>query len=276
MNVNEALHLARRRGVDRLDAQLLLCHLLTVDRAWLIGHDDHMLTGAQALLLEDGLRRRVDGEPLAYIVGRKEFHGLDLRVTPDTLVPRPDTEVIVDWAIELLGGRPAARVIDLGTGSGAIALAVKKSVPDARVEAVERSAGALAVAQDNARRLGLDIGWHAGDWFAPVVGERFDLVLSNPPYIAEGDSHLSALTHEPNSALTAGPDGLYDLRAIIAAAPDHLVPGAWLLLEHGYDQAEAVATLLRERGFANVRLRLDLGGQPRVTGGCWREPVAAM
>jgi len=272
MNVNDALLAARRRGIERLDAQLLLCHLLAVERAWLIGHDDHALTGAQALSFEDGLRRRAAGEPLAYIVGHKEFHGLALRVTPDTLVPRPDTEVIVDWAIELLSRRPEGRVVDLGTGSGAIALAVKNAVPTARVEAVERSPGALAVAQDNARSLGLAIGWHAGDWFAPLAGQRFDFVLSNPPYIAEGDDHLSALTYEPDTALTSGLDGLNDLRSIVAAAPEHLTPGGWLLLEHGYDQAEAVAALLSERGFASVRLRLDLGGQPRVTAGCWRNP----
>ncbi|MBV8605514.1 MAG: peptide chain release factor N(5)-glutamine methyltransferase [Pelomonas sp.] len=273
MTIAEALTLARQQGLDALDAQLLLCHLLGVERTWLIGHDDQALTGGQVLMFEAVRRRRADGEPLAYIVGHKEFHGLALRVTRDTLVPRPDTEVIVDWALELLERRPTARVVDLGTGSGAIALAVKHAAPGARVEAVERSAAALAVARDNAVRLGLEVGWHAGDWFAPLAAQRYELVLSNPPYIADGDPHLPALTYEPDSALTAGPDGLRDLRAIIAATPEHLTPGGWLLLEHGYDQAEAVAGLLRERGFASVRLRLDLGGQARVTGGCWRPPA---
>jgi len=265
--VSQALALARELGVDRLDAQLLLAHLLKQDRAWLITHDDAPVDETQARSL---LQRRAAGEPFAYIVGEQEFHGLRLRVTPDTLIPRPDTEVLVDWALELL--TPESSVIDLGTGSGAIALAIKHRRPTAEVHAVDLSPGALAVAEGNAKALGLAVQFHAGSWLAPVAGRRFDLIVSNPPYIAGRDPHLDALGHEPISALTPGGDGLDSLRAIIAAAPDHLEPGGGLLLEHGYDQAASVASLLRERGFRNLALRHDIGGNPRVSGGWWQVP----
>ncbi len=264
MNVGEALLLARELGVDRLDAQLLLAHLLQRDRAWLTGHDDAPVDEAQARGL---LSRRAAGEPFAYIVGEQEFHGLRLRVTPDTLIPRPDTELIVDWALELL--RPGQRMVDLGTGSGAIALAIKHGQADAEVHAVDLSPGALGVAQANAERLRLTVTFHQGNWLAPLAGQRFELIVSNPPYIAAGDAHLPALQHEPLSALTPGGNGLYDLVAIIDAAPAHLSPGGWLLLEHGFDQAEPVADALRARGFCQVALRRDLGGQARASGGRW-------
>jgi release factor glutamine methyltransferase len=262
--VSAALALARSMSVDRLDAQLLLAHLLGQDRGWLISHDDAPVDAGVLLPL---LERRAAGEPLAYLLGEKEFHGLRLAVTPDTLVPRPDTEILVDWALELLG--PTARVADLGTGSGAIALALKAGRPGAEVHAVDLSPGALAVAEGNARRLGLEVCFHAGSWFAPLAGRRFDMIVSNPPYIAGGDPHLPALRHEPLSALTPGGDGLSALAAIIDAAPDHLEPGGWLLLEHGFDQAEPVARALRARGFAHVSLRKDLGANPRASGGQW-------
>ena len=265
MNVSQALALARELGVDRLDAQLLLTHLLKQDRSWLITHDDAPVDEALARAL---LQRRAGGEPFAYIVGEQEFHGLRLRVTPDTLIPRPDTEVLVDWALELLTANSS--VIDLGTGSGAIALAIKHRRPDVDVHAVDLSPGALAVAEGNARSLSLAVQFHAGSWLAPVAGRRFDLIVSNPPYIAGLDPHLAAMGHEPISALTPGGDGLDSLRAIIAAAPDHLEPGGGLLLEHGYDKADAVARLLGERGFRNLALRHDLGGNPRVSGGWWK------
>ncbi|WP_077033483.1 peptide chain release factor N(5)-glutamine methyltransferase [Pelomonas sp. KK5] len=265
MIVSEAFARARELGVDRVDATLLLCALLGRERGWLITHDDFALTPEMSGILEAQFARRAAGEPIAYLLGRKEFHGLDLAVTPDTLVPRPDTETLVDWALELLDG--PARVVDLGTGSGAIALAIKHRMPAALVEAVDLSTGALAVARANAERLGLDIAFHQGDWFGPLAGRRFELIVSNPPYIAGDDPHLPALRHEPRSALTPEGDGLAALRAIIADAPQHLEPGGWLLLEHGYDQAEPVAALLRARGFGEVTLRRDLGGQPRVSGG---------
>jgi release factor glutamine methyltransferase len=260
--VSEALTLARSLGVDRLDAQLLLAHLLQQDRGWLISHDDAPVDEA---LVRGLLIRRAAGEPLAYLVGEKEFHGLLLKVTPDTLVPRPDTEVLVDWALELL--TPKSSVVDLGTGSGAIALALKAGQPGARVHAVDLSPAALAVAEGNARRLGLDVCFHQGSWLAPLAGLKFDVIVSNPPYIAGGDPHLPALRHEPISALTPGGDGLSDLLAIIDVAPQHLVSGGWLLLEHGFDQAEPVAAALRARGFMEPELRRDLGGNPRASGG---------
>ena len=269
-DVGAALALARASGLERLDAQLLLAAALQQSRAWLLGHDDEPLSKHLAERITAQIAQRAAGMPLAYIVGEKEFHGLLLKVTPDTLVPRPDTETLVDWALEILQplpGEPA--VVDLGTGSGAIALAIKHRHPAAAVQAVELSAAALAVAQDNARRLGLALRFHQGDWWQPLAGQRFDLIVSNPPYIAGSDPHLPALRFEPLEALTPGGDGMKALLTLIDGAPDHLCPGGWLLLEHGYDQAEAVAAALRLRGFTEPALRLDLGGQPRVSGARW-------
>lgn len=270
MNVAEALVLARGLGVDRLDAQLLLAELLQRDRAWLISHDDAALSDEQAARIGDQLQQRAAGVPFAYLVGRQDFHGLPLIVTPDTLIPRPDTETLVDWALELLAPMPGTpQVVDLGTGSGAIALALKHRHPAAQVQAVDLSAGALAVARGNAERLGLDVVFYQGDWWQPLADQRFALIVSNPPYIAGGDPHLPALRHEPLGALTPGGDGLSALQILIDGAPEHLLPGGWLLLEHGFDQAEPVAAALRARGFIEVALRRDLGGQPRVSGGRW-------
>ena len=264
MIVSEALALAAELGVERLDAQLLLAHLLEKDRSWLITHDDASVDAVATRAL---LQRRAGGEPFAYIVGEQEFHGLKLKVTPATLIPRPDTETLVDWALELL--TPGSSVVDLGTGSGAIALAIKHRQPGAEVHAVDLSIAALDVARANAAHLDLAVTFHAGGWLAPLTGRRFSMIVSNPPYIAGDDPHLAALGHEPASALTPGGDGLADLQAIIEAAPGHLEPGGWLLLEHGYDQAEALAELLRRRGFAELALRHDLGGNPRASGGRW-------
>jgi release factor glutamine methyltransferase len=270
-SVAAALQQARELGIDRLDAQLLLAHLLQQDRAWLISHDDALLTPEQAVTLAKQLAERAAGVPLAYLVGSKEFHGLSLRVTRDTLVPRPDTELLVDWALELLAAWPGTpRIVDLGTGSGAIALAIKHRHPAAEVAAVDLSANALAVAEGNARRLGLAVRFEQGSWWQALAGQRFELIVSNPPYIAAGDPHLPVLRHEPLSALTPGEGdttGLSALLEIIDGAPDHLQPGGWLLLEHGFDQAGSVAAALRARGFTDVALRRDLGAQPRVTGG---------
>jgi release factor glutamine methyltransferase len=269
MQVAEALALARTLGVARLDALLLLAHHLKRPRVWLMTHDEAQIDAAPAAAYAADLARRAGGEPLAYLVGEREFHGLALRVTPAVLVPRPETEVLVDWALELLAGR-AATVVDLGTGSGAISLAVRQRCPAATITATDASSAALAVAADNARRLDLAIEFLAGDWWQAVAGRHFDLALSNPPYVAGDDPHLAALGHEPRSALTPEGDGLAALRCIVADAPRHLNPGAWLLLEHGYDQAAAVQQLLGERGFDAPVTRLDLAGQPRCTGARWR------
>ena len=270
--VAAALAWARQQGLDRLDAQLLLGHLLQQGRTWLIAHDDAALPPAAALAYRSACQRRAAGEPLAYIVGEREFHGLRLQVSPAVLVPRPDTELLVDWALDLLPGLPAApQVLDLGTGSGAIALAVAHRHPAAQVTATDLSPAALAVAQGNASRLGLHIATRAGRWWQAVAPDRrWDLVLANPPYLAEGDPHLPALRHEPLLALTPGGDGLGALREIIAGAPGQVSPGGWLLLEHGCDQAGAVAALLARAGFEQISTRQDIEARPRCTGGCWR------
>lgn len=269
--VRECLADATALGLDRLDAQLLLGQVLGRGRAWLHAHDDHPLSDDQRSQFDRWAARRRAGEPFAYIVGHKEFHGLDLQVDTRVLVPRPDTEALVDWALELLGGELAAvsapEVVDLGTGSGAIALAVRQACARSVVTATDASADALVVAAANATRLGLTIETCCGSWWQAVADRRFHLALSNPPYIAAGDTHLAALTAEPLGALTPGPSGLEALDQIVAQAPRGLEPGGWLLLEHGFDQADAVAALLREQGFQQVQTRRDLAGQPRCTGG---------
>ena len=266
--------IACAHGVDRLDAQLLLLHALgrdAMDRAWLTAHDTDVVSPAARALFEAGVARRAAGEPLAYITGHKEFYGLNLAVDARVLVPRPDTETLVDWALEVLSPTPAARVIDLGTGSGAIALALKHTRADLRVSAVDASADALAVARANAQRLQLDVKWAQDNWLEGVSGQ-FDAIVSNPPYIAAADHHLDALIHEPLSALTSGADGLDDIRTIISQASAHLHKGGWLLLEHGYDQAEAVRDLLSEAGFSHVQSRHDLAGIERCSGARWITP----
>ena len=279
MNVGAALARARALGLDRLDAQLLLARALQRERAWLIAHDDAPLSAAQQQAFSADCARRADGEPLAYVLGEREFHGLRLRVGPAVLVPRPDTETLIDWALEILATLPQAAptVVDLGSGSGAIALAVKHARPDASVCAVELSPGALAIARSNADRLGLSVQWLEGDWWQPVQGRRFDMVLSNPPYVAADDPHLAALRHEPLQALSPGGDGLGALRHIVQGAPAHLAADGWLLLEHGHDQAEAVRCMLNDAGFVAVATRNDLAGQARCSGGrCSRAPRAGV
>jgi release factor glutamine methyltransferase len=273
MTLAQALAAAAALGLARLDSQLLLLHALgrpQQDRAWLLAHDADMLAPARHEGFLRLCERRAAGEPLAYLVGHKEFFGLDLAVDPRVLVPRPDTETLVEWSLDLLASQPAPRVIDLGTGSGAIALAIKHHRPAAQVEAVDASAGALEVAQGNARALGLDVRLRLGSWLDGTPS-RYDLIVSNPPYVAEGDPHLAALAHEPVAALAAGPDGLRDLGAIIGQAPAHLAAGGWLLLEHGWDQAGAVRGLLAAAGFGSVASRTDLAGLERCSGGQWLE-----
>jgi release factor glutamine methyltransferase len=270
--IAQALAAATAGGIERLDAQLLLLHALgrpADDRAWLIAHDSDPLAPQPQAAFADLLTRRLAGEPVAYLVGEKEFHGLVLQVDHRVLVPRPDTETLVDWAVECLVGRREARVIDLGTGSGAIALALQKERPDLQIHAVDASQEALEVARANGERLGLPVRFAHGDWLEGA-GNAYDLIVSNPPYIAEADPHLSALQHEPRSALAAGADGLDDIRRIAQAAPTHLADGGWLLLEHGHDQAAAVRALLTDQGFDAVQSRKDLAGIERCSGGKWR------
>ncbi len=262
-------------GLERIDTQLLLLHALgraAGDRAWLVSHDTDPLDAATLHTFHALCQRRAATEPLAYIVGRQEFFGLDLRVDARVLVPRPDTETLVEWALEAIAGLKAPSVLDLGTGSGAIALAIAHTRPDARVSAVDFSSDALAVAQANARRLQLPVVFAQGSWLNGHQG-RHHLIASNPPYVAAHDPHLAALTHEPLQALTAGADGMDDLRTIVAQAPPHLHPGGWLLLEHGYDQAAAVRDMLRAIGFTQVQSRTDLAGIERCSGGQWPTEV---
>ena len=259
-------------GVERLDAQLLLLHVLGRrggERAWLLAHDTDVLADPVWPAFARLCARRIAGEPVAYLVGEKEFHGLDLQVDQRVLVPRPDTEILVEWALQRLEGRTAPSVLDLGTGSGAIALAIQHVRQDARVTAVDASAEALAVASANAARLALPVRFMESNWLAGA-DTGYDLIVSNPPYIASGDSHLPALRHEPIQALVSGADGLDDIRRIVQAAPAHLADGGWLMLEHGYDQAEAVRRLLAQRGFAEVQSRDDLAGIARCSGGIRR------
>ena len=268
--VAQCLNQAQTLGLARVDAQILLLHSLQRpqhDRAWLLAHDSDALSSAQETAWQNALQRRLQGEPVAYITGRKDFFGLTLNVDARVLDPRPDTEILVEWALELLPTAPKhiLRVLDLGTGSGAVALALQHQRPAAQVTAVDASADALAVAHTNTQRLNLPVQCVLSHWMDAVPGP-FELIVSNPPYVAEGDPHLAALAHEPLSALTSGTDGLDDIRQIIAQAPSRLAPGGWLLLEHGWDQAAPVQALLREAGFVQVQSRRDLSGIERCTG----------
>jgi release factor glutamine methyltransferase len=268
MTVAQALAAGMALGLERLDAQLLLLHALgkpEVDRAWLLAHDSDSLSPAASSDFLTVATRRAGGEPLAYITGHKEFFGLDLRVDNRVLVPRPDTETLVDWALDVLG-TGGGDVLDLGTGSGAVALALKHARHDLLIQATDFSEDALSVARANAERLKLAVQFHQGPWLQDIQG-RFSVIVSNPPYIATDDPHLVALTHEPLQALASGTDGLDDIRQIIAQAPAHLRHGGWLLLEHGFDQAPAVRALLLAAGFEAVQSRQDLGGIERCSGG---------
>jgi len=268
LTIAQALDQARSRGVAMLDARLMLGRLLGRTPTQLIAHDDERLGAQAAAPWADWLTRRAGGEPLAYLLGEKEFRGLMLEVTPEVLVPRPETELLVDWAVELLRSRqPPAALIDLGTGSGAIALAVKQACPGATVTATDASAAALGVARRNARRLALEVDFLETSWWLGLDGRRFSIAAANPPYIRDGDAALAALRHEPRTALTPGGDGLAALREIVAGAPAHLAPGGWLLLEHGFDQAGDVRALVVGAGLEAVETRFDLAGHPRASGG---------
>ena len=245
------------------EARLLLAEVAGFSQAALLAAPEQEVPFEVENAFLEFTQRRIKGEPIAYILGRKEFYGLDLSVNPSVLIPRPETELLVDLAL----GKQPASMLDLGTGSGAIALALKFNMPDTRVVAVESDLSALLTAQRNAAKLNLDVDFRHGRWFEPLAGERFELVVSNPPYVAEGDPHLPALRFEPRGALVSGADGLDAIRDIVREAGAHLRPGGWLLLEHGMGQDGAVRTLLAGVGLESVATWPDLAGIARVSGG---------
>lgn len=258
------------RNDARIETHLLLQYTLQVNRAWLITHADDTLSPGQHADFEALLQRRINGEPIAHILGTREFFGLPLKVTSDTLIPRPDTETLVEQALAIIPQQSSYQVLDLGTGTGAIALAIAKHRPLAHVTAVDFSESALAVARENAGNLAIqNVTFLHSHWFSALNDQRFDVIVSNPPYIAENDPHLSQgdVRFEPKSALSSGVDGLDDICHIIKQAPQHLNPNGWLLLEHGYDQAQAVAALLSQAHFKEIGHGLDLAGIQRVTFG---------
>jgi release factor glutamine methyltransferase len=261
--------------IDRLDARLLVEHVSGCTHSDLIVRPERSLSTSQQAQLAALAERRVVGEPLAYLVGSAGFYGLEFVVSPAVLIPRPDTEVLVGLAAERAHSLSAPRIVDLGTGSGIVAVMLAHLCPAAAVTAVDFSPAALGVARINAALHGVQVSFLAGDWYAPLGGACFDLIVSNPPYVADGDIHLqkNGLSFEPQTALTdgvAGGDGLSCIRAIIQGAPAHLVCGGWLLLEHGYDQAVQVRALLVAGGFSGVASWCDMAGIERVSGGCRR------
>ena len=269
-DVRASLAAATSRLGERVDAEALLLHVLGQSRSWLFAHAEDALDMDVQTAFEALVARRAAGEPVAYLTGRRGFWTLELEVTPATLIPRPETELLVELALARLPRDAAANVADLGTGSGAIALAIASERPRAQVVATDASAGALAVARRNAQRLGIgNLRFVHGDWLAPLAGERFALIVSNPPYIEAADPHLAQgdLRHEPASALASGADGLDDIRRIAAAARAHLEPGGWLLFEHGWNQGDAVRGLLHAAGCTEVFTARDLEARDRVSGG---------
>lgn len=266
----------------RIEAQMLIQQALGVSRAYLLAHPEQVMDEAQISAYRALLQRRMEGEPLAHILGEREFFGLNFKVSPATLIPRPDTELLVELALQRIppplpapiyreGGARAFSVLDLGTGTGAIALSIAHTRPETEVTAVDASQEALEIAQKNARLLNTaNVRLLQSDWFSALQGERFDLIVSNPPYIAETDAHLAQgdLRFEPRSALASGADGLNDIRHIIAHAKNHLSVGGWLLLEHGYDQVAQVRALFDASGYTGAFSAPDLSGIERVSGGC--------
>jgi release factor glutamine methyltransferase len=257
-------------GLVPVDARILLAHVLGRDRAWLVAHASEPLSRADAEAFFKLARRRREGEPVAYLTGRREFWGLDLAVTPDVLIPRPETETLVEAALARLPSNRPVRVLDLGTGSGAIALAIASERPQADVVATEKSQAALDVARANAQRLGFsNVSFLAADWYAGVPAESFQLIACNPPYVDAGDAHLGDgdLRFEPAVALTPGPDGLAALKIVVAGAAAHLAQAGSLVVEHGHDQSDSVQKLFAAHGFADISAFKDLAGIPRIVAG---------
>lgn len=255
----------------RLDAELILTHVLSKPRSFLYTWPEQQLTESQLRLYEELMARRRKGEPVAYLLGEKEFWSLPLKVDPSTLIPRPDTEVLVETALSLLGDEPA-RALDLGTGTGAIALALASERPQWQVTAVDNQPAAVALAIENCKRLNLqNVHINRSNWFSNLAGEKFVLIVSNPPYIRSDDIHLNQgdVRFEPHSALVADADGLADIKHIADAARAHLLDGGWLLVEHGFDQANAVRELFNEFGYVHVESRHDLAGHERLSLGQW-------
>jgi release factor glutamine methyltransferase len=266
--LNSALLLGT--ATARIEVQCLLQSVLKVPRSYLLAHPEQVLGAAQNAAYAVMLQRRLQGEPIAHILGEREFFGLSFKVTPATLIPRPETELLVELALQRLPQGRACRVLDLGTGSGAIALSIAHSRPVSAVVAVDASDAALQVARENAQRLGIaNVSFLQSDWFSTLEEQRFDLIVSNPPYIAAGDVHLGRgdVRFEPLSALASGADGLDDIRRIISQAGKFLERDAWLLLEHGYDQAEAVRNIFQKNGYAEIFSEKDIAGIERVSGG---------
>lgn len=258
-----------RRRIPVAEARLLLGHLLGRDNAWLEAHRDDAVAEETVIEYSALAGRRAAGEPIAYLLGVREFYGRDFVVTPDVLIPRPETELLIDIAKEKLFAADSARILDLGAGSGCIAVTLALELPWAEVTAVDVSPAALAVARRNAARQAAQVEFAASDWFAALPPQRFDFIVANPPYVAAGDQHLDEgdLRFEPRDALTDQADGLSAIRRIVAAAPHWLNPGGWLFLEHGYDQAAAVRGLLEAAGFAGIEQHRDLAGIVRASGG---------
>jgi len=260
----------REPGIDDLDARVLLQAALGVSHAYLVAHPDHIVAGEPLARYLALAARRAAGEPVAYLTGEREFYSLEFKVTPAVLIPRPETELLVELALERIPRDAPCRVLDLGCGSGCIAISIAKHRPQAQVTATDRSRDALDIAAENARALGVNnIGFARGDWFAATGGGCFDVIVSNPPYIAADDPHLTRgdVRYEPVAALTAGADGLACLRVIVSGAGAHLEGGGWLMFEHGWDQAAPCRALLQAAGFAEVRSWRDLAGIERVSGG---------
>ncbi len=267
--LDEAACVLRDGGEARREAQILLGHALDRSRAWLSASGKDAVDAPAADIFRELVRRRRGGEPVAYLTGRREFYGLSLRVTPDVLIPRADTETLIDAALEKTSEHARHDVLDLGTGSGCVAIAIAHQRPAASVTAVDISAAALGVARGNAAEIGVDVRFVRGRWFDALAEKRFDLIVANPPYVAAGDPHLRQgdLRFEPAVALASGMDGLADIRAIVAGAPARLREGGWLLLEHGFDQGRACRDLLLDAGFGDLIERADVAGMPRVAGG---------
>ena len=267
--LDEATSILASHDEARREAQVLLGHVLDASRAWLSAHGEDKPEQFSAAQFRDLVERRRIGEPIAYLVGKREFYGLGLRVTPDVLIPRADTETLIDVALEKLDPGVSHDVLDLGTGSGCVAIAIAHERPAARVTAVDISPAALAVARRNALTAGVSVEFIQGRWFEPLSQNRFDVIVSNPPYVGAGDAHLRTgdLRFEPAMALISGIDGLNDIRVIVAGAGAYLRDGGWLLFEHGHDQTDVCRDLLVDAGFEEIVNRADIAGLPRVAGG---------